>query len=330
MILFAARRLGWALVTAVLASIAAFVLFWTIPNVAPEYWLGGGPKGNDATRALAVEKYALDDPLPVQYERLMKEILNGEVECFYGCGVTENAATEPENLRAAFIDALPVTLSLVAGAALIAIGLGISLALVCVRHQGRWPDRVITAAATAAYSVPSLVLAALLWSFLAYKWQLFPQRDYVPLTENPLRWFWHLLLPWIAAALPFAGVYVHVVRAALLDAVEQDWVRTARAKGLSQRRVLRRHVLRNALIPPVNIWGLDFSHAFGGYVLYVEVIFVLPGIGLLTSETLFGLDLPPIVALAIYLSIVVVLASAIVDIVVAYLDPRIRRPGVRT
>jgi peptide/nickel transport system permease protein len=330
MISFAARRLGWALVTAFLVSIAAFVLFWTIPNVDPEYWLGGGEKGNDFTRARAVEKYGLDDPLPVQYERLMKEILNGEVECFYGCSATESAATEPENLRAAFIEALPVTLSLVAGAALIAIGVGTSLALVCVRNKGRWPDRVITAAATAAYSVPSLVLAALLWSFLAYKWQIFPERDYVPLTENPFQWFWHLLLPWIAAALPFAGVYVHVVRGSLLEGVDEDWVRTARAKGLSERRVLRRHVLRNALIPPVNIWGLDFSHAFGGYALYVEVIFELPGIGLLTSATLFGLDLPPIVALAIYLSIVVVFTSAIVDIAVAYLDPRIRRRSIQT
>jgi peptide/nickel transport system permease protein len=328
MISFAARRLGWALVTAFLASIAAFLLFWTIPNVDPEYWLGGGPKGNDATRARAVEQYGLDDPLPVQYERLMKEILNGDVECFYGCDPTATVA-QTGSLRAAFVKGLPVTFSLVVGAALIAIGLGVSLALVCVRHRGRWPDRLITAAAAAAYSTPSLVLAALLWGFLAYKWQIFPTRDYVPLTENPFRWFWHLLLPWIAASLPFAGAYVQIVRASLLEAVELDHVRTARAKGLSERQVLRRHVLRNALIAPVNIWGLDLSHAFGGYALYVEVIFQLPGIGLTTATTLGGLDLPPIVALAIYLSIVVVLASAIVDIIVAFIDPRIRRLGAR-
>lgn len=316
--------------TAFLASIVAFVLFWTIPNVDPEYWLGGGEKGNEATRARAVEQYGLDDPLPVQYERLMKEILGGEVDCFYGCSATETAATAPESVRAAFIEALPVTFSLVVGAALIAIGLGVSLALVCVRHRGRWPDRVITAVATAAYSMPSLVLAALMWGFLAYKWQIFPQREYVPLTENPFQWFWHLLLPWIAAALPLAGAYVQIVRTSLLEAVDEDWVRTARAKGLSERSVLRRHVLRNALIPPVNIWGLDLSHAFGGYAFYVEVIFELPGIGLLTAIALGGLDLPPLVALAIYISIVVVLASAIADITAACLDPRIRRSGVRT
>jgi peptide/nickel transport system permease protein len=317
---FAARRLGWAVGTAFVASIVAFLLFWTIPNVDPAYWLGGGTKGTNETRALATEKYGLDDPLPVQYVRLMKAILNGDVECFYGCG----------SLRSAFLEALPVTFWLVGGASLFAIATGVALALVSVRHRGRWQDRVITNVATTAYSVPSLVLAALLWAFAAYRWNLFPEGGYVGLTENPLQWFWHLLLPWIAAALPFAGAYVQVVRASLLEAMDEEWVRAARAKGLSEKRVLRRHVLRNGLIAPVNVWGLDFSHAFGGFALYVEVIFQLPGVGLLTSETLGGLDLPPIVGLAIYLAIVVVLTSAIVDVIVAWLDPRIRAPGLPT
>lgn len=320
MIAFAARRLGWALVTAFIASIVAFLLFWTIPNVDPSYFLGGAEHGTDATRAQATEKYGLDDPLPVQYVRLMEAIFSGDVECFYGCG----------SLRSAFLEALPITFWLVGGAALIAIATGVALALVCVRYRGRWQDRVISTVATAAYSVPSLVLAALLWGFLAYKWRLFPEAGYVGLTENPLEWFWHLLLPWVAAALPFAGAYVQVVRASLLAAVDEEWVRTARAKGLPEKKVIRRHVLRNGLIAPANIWGLDFSHAFGGFALYVEVIFGVPGIGLLTSETLGSLDLPPIVGLAIYLALVVVLASAVVDVIVASLDPRIRRPGLPT
>jgi peptide/nickel transport system permease protein len=150
------------------------------------------------------------------------------------------------------------------------------------------------------------------------------------LRENPWSWAKHLFLPWIASALPFAGAYVHVVRAALLDTVDQDWVRTARAKGLPEKRVIRRHVLRNGLIPPVNIWGLDFSHAFGGFVLYVEVIFGLPGVGGLTANTLGEFDLPPIVALAVYLAIVVVFFSAVVDVIVAWLDPRLRQPRPTT
>jgi peptide/nickel transport system permease protein len=286
-----------------------------VPNVDPAFWLGGGEKGNNATRAHATEQYGLDDPLPVQYVRLMDRIVSGEVECYYGCG----------NLRQTFVGALPATISLVLGAGLLAVGLGCWLGMVCVRHRGRWPDRAITAAATAAYSVPSIILAALMWAYLVYKWQLFPDGGYVPLTEDPLDWAWHLLLPWLAAGLPFAGAYVHVVRASLLAVADEDWVRTARAKGLSERRVVRRHVLRNGLIPPVSIWGLDFAHAFGGFALYVEIIFELPGVGALTAGTIGTFDLPPIVALAIYLAVVVVAASAIVDILIAWIDPRIRR-----
>jgi peptide/nickel transport system permease protein len=317
-IAFAARRLGWALITAFAASVIAFVLFWTIPNVDPSYFLGGAEHGTNETRAMAVEKYGLDDPLPTQYVRLMDAIVSGDVECFYGCA----------SLRSAFVEALPVTVSLIGGAALLAVLTGVGLALVCVRYRGRWQDRVILSAAAAAYSVPSLVLAALLWGFLAYKWHLFPAEGYVPLTQDPLQWFWHLLLPWIAAGLPFAGAYVQLVRSSLLQTADRDWVRTARAKGLSERRIIRRHVLRNGLIPPVTIWGLDFSHAFGGFALYVEVIFQLPGVGLLTSSTLGSLDLPPIVALAIYLAVVVTLTSAIVDVALAAIDPRIRRSGL--
>ena len=314
MIAFAARRLGAAAVTAWVASVVVFVLFWSVPNVDPSYWLGGAEKGTNETRARAVEQYGLDDPLPVQYVRLMEGIVTGDVECFYNCG----------NLREAFVDALPVTASLVGGAALIAVGLGVWLGMLSVRHRGRRLERVITAGATMAYSVPSIVLASLFWAFLVYRWNIFPT-GYVPLTENPLDWAWHLVLPWVAAALPFAGAYVHFVRASLLTVADEDWVRTARAKGLSERAVVRRHILRNGLIPPVNLWGLDFAHAFGGFALYVEVIFELPGVGAMTAATIGTFDLPPVIALAMYLAVVVVLASAIVDLVTAWLDPRVRR-----
>lgn len=320
MITFIIRRLAAAVLTAWVASLLAFFLFWSIPNVDPSFWLGGGQKGNDQTRAQAKEKWGLNDSLATQYVRVMDGILSGDLKCYYGCS----------SMKEAFLAALPVTASLVIGAGLIAVGLGVWLALICVRHRGRWPDRVITACAAAAYSVPSIVLSALLWAVVAQKWGLFPEEGYVPLREDPYQWARHLILPWIAAALPFAGAYVQIVRASLLGTADEEWVRTARAKGLSEKQVMRRHVLRNGLIPPVNIWGLDFSHAFGGFALYVEVIFGLPGVGLLTATTTSSFDLPPIVALAVYLAIVVVFTSAIVDIVVAWLDPRIRRAAQST
>jgi peptide/nickel transport system permease protein len=311
---FAVKRVGWAVLVSFLASIIAFLLFWTIPNVDPAYKLGGSRHGTDKSRAEARAQYGLDDPLPVQYERLMKGVVTGSVPCFYSC----------PSLRDAFIERLPVTFWLIAGAAVLSIGLGILFALICVRYQDGWQDRLILSFARIVYSVPSLVLAAVLWGFLCSRLQIFPDQGYTSLTRDPIGWADHLFLPWIAAGLPFAGAYTQLVRASLLESAREEWVKTARAKGLSRREVLVRHVLRNGLIPPVNVWGLDFSHAFGGFALYVEVIFQLPGIGSLTSETLAGYDLPPIVALACYLAVVVVFFGALVDIVVARLDPRIR------
>jgi len=304
--------LAWAAGCAALASVIAFVVFWSIPNVEPEYELGGAEKGTDETRAAARVAYGLDQPLPVQYVKLMRGIFDGRLECHAVCG----------NLRATFVESLPATFWLVGGALVLAALLATLIALVCIRHHGRRLDRVLLGVGAGLQSVPSLVLSVVLWTLLCERAELFPFEGYTPLSEDPARWAWHLALPWLAAALPLAGAYVPVIRAALLEVRSADWVRTARAKGLSEAAVVRRHVLRNALATPVTILGLDASHAFGGFVLYVETVFGVPGIGGLTEASLVGLDLPAIVALTVWLAIIVALVNAAVDIVVAALDPR--------
>jgi len=309
---FAARRLAWAAGSAALASVIAFVVFWKIPNVQPEYELGGAEKGTDATRAAARAAYGLDQSLPEQFVDLMRGIFTGQLECHFACG----------NVRAAFVESLPVTFWLVGGAMAIAAALATTIALVCVRHHGRRLDRFLLGVGAALHSVPSLVLSVVLWTVLCERAELFPFDGYTPLIEDPARWAWHLALPWVAAALPLAGAYVPVVRAALLDVRAADWVRTARAKGLTERAVVRRHVLRNALATPVTILGLDASHAFGGFVLYIEVVFGVPGVGALTEASLASLDLPAVVSLTVWLAILVALVNAAVDITVAALDPR--------
>lgn len=313
---FAARRLAWAVLTAWLASLLAFAVFWAVPNVDPEFNLGGGVRGTNESRERARVAYGLDRPLPTQYVRLMGGIFGGDLECYSSCG----------NLRDDFLARMPVTLWLVAGAIAFAVALGTALALVCVRHHGRRVDRLVLGAAGALQSVPSLVLAAVLWAYLCRRNEVFPYSGYTGLTEDPLRWVWHLALPWLAAGLPFAGAYVQVIRASLLETRSEEWVRVARAKGLPERAVLRRHVLRNALVPPMSVVGLDASHAIGGFVLYVEAVFGLPGVGQLTEAALVGLDLPAVVALAVWLAIVVVVVSAVADIAAAALDPRVARP----
>jgi peptide/nickel transport system permease protein len=309
---YAAARALRALGTLVLASVVAFLLFWAIPNVDPEFHLGGGVKGTDETRAAARERWGLDEPLPVQYVTLMREVLGGTVECWYACG----------NLRSDFIARLPVTAWLAIGSTLLAAALALSMALVCVRHHGRRLDRLLLGVAALLQSVPSLVLSGVLWAVLCERLELFPYEGYTPLTSDPARWAWHLALPWIAVALPFAGAYTPVLRAGLLEARSADWVRTARAKGLREGAVLRRHVLRTSLAAPVSILGLDLSHAFGGYVLYVETIFRVPGVGALAEGGITSLDLPAVVAMTMWLATTVVVVSAVVDVVVHVLDPR--------
>jgi len=309
---FAARRLAWAAASAALAAVVAFVVFWKIPNVQPEYELGGGDKGTEATRAAARVAYGLDEPLPVQFFNLVRESFAGRLECHFACG----------NVRTAFVESLPVTFWLVGVAIALAAALATAIALLCVRYHGRPLDRFLLGVAAAMHSIPSLVLSVVLWTLLCERAELFPFDGYTPLTEDPARWAWHLALPWVAAALPLAGAYVPVLRASLLEVRAADWVRTARAKGLSERAVVRRHVFRNALGTPVTILGLDASHAFGGFVLYIEVVFGVPGIGGLTEASLKSLDLPAIFAITVWLAIIVALVNATVDIAVAALDPR--------
>jgi peptide/nickel transport system permease protein len=145
----------------------------------------------------------------------------------------------------------------------------------------------------------------------------------VEITSNPLEWASHLIVPWITLAILYAGFYSRVLRSNMLDAMNEDYVRTARAKGLSERRVMRRHVLRNSLIPIVTLFGLDFGALLGGAIL-IEAIFSLNGIGQYGYEALKGLDLPPIMAITLFGAFFIVLFNTLVDIAYAYLDPRIR------
>jgi peptide/nickel transport system permease protein len=304
---------AWAVGTVLLASIIAFSVFWAIPNVDPEYNLGGRLKGTDETREAARVKYGLDQPLPVQYAELMRGIFGGSVECFAACG----------NLRDEFLHRLPATASLAVGATLLAAALALGLALLCVRFHGRRLDRLLLGVAAALHSLPSIVLSAVLWTVLCERLEVFPYEGYTPLLEDPVRWAWHLTLPWIAVALPFAGAYVPILRASMLEASTTDWVRTARAKGIGEGAVTRRHMLRPSLAAPVSVLGLDLSHAFGGYVIFVETIFRIPGVGALAVDGVQGLDLPAVVALTLWLAITVVVVSLLVDLLVHALDPRV-------
>ena len=189
---------------------------------------------------------------------------------------------------------------------------------------GAVADRVLTVAALAGISMPVFLLASIFLVYLTFRVELFPASGYVPLTENPLDWAYHLILPWTTLAVLFVGFYSRVLRANMLETMNEDYVRTARAKGLDERRVRTRHVLRNSLIPIVTLFGLDFAAVIGGGAIITETIFNLGGVGQYAADSISNLDLPPIMAVTLFGAFFVVFFNTVVDIVYAYLDPRIR------
>ena len=160
--------------------------------------------------------------------------------------------------------------------------------------------------------------------YLGFKAGIYPNGGYVTFTENPLDWFYHLIMPWTALSLLFIGVYSRVLRSSVLDAMNDDYVRTARAKGLSERQVMLRHVLRNSMIPIVTLWGLDFGAVLGGGAILTETVFDLQGVGQYAADAISQLDVPPVLATTMFSAFFIVLLNAVVDILYAYLDPRIR------
>jgi peptide/nickel transport system permease protein len=223
---------------------------------------------------------------------------------------------------------LPATFSLAIGAAIIWFGFGVLVGTISAVKAGRFSDRAITALALIGISIPVAWLGLILRFFLAgdggsgVSW--FPDGGYVPLTSNPAQWFYHLILPWLTLAVLFIGFYGRVLRSNILDTINEDFVRTAKAKGLSTRRILVKHVLRASLIPIVTLFGLDFASVLGGGAIITESVYQLHGVGWYAAQSITSEDLPPLMGVTLYGAMFIVVFSLLVDIFYAYLDPRIR------
>jgi peptide/nickel transport system permease protein len=220
-------------------------------------------------------------------------------------------------------------MSLVLGAAVIWVLVSVAIGLAAAVFRGTIIDPLLMVLGLVGISIPvfwlgevvNLVTQSSLHSSV-FSWV--PPLGYTPLTSNPIMWAKQLLFPWITLSILYIGFYGRVLRSSLLEVYNEDYVRTARAKGLTERRVLFRHVLRTSMITFVSLFGLDFGALVGGGALLTEVVFGLPGIGLLTYQSLQNLDLPVIIATVMYAAFFVVLANAVVDVLYAWLDPRVR------
>ena len=314
MLRFIVRRLAGMLAVLFAVSVLTFLIFAVIPNGAPENRMAG-PKASPGQVAAVRREWGFDKPLHVQYARTMRKIFTGDVVSYVdGTNVVDEIG------RGA-----PRTFSLAIGAAILWIAGGIALGLYGAARAGRASDRLITVLALVGVSMPVFWLGALASHYLGFEARIFPDGGYAEIgAEGLLQWLWHLVLPWSVLAVVLIGVYSRVLRANLLDTLHADYVRTARAKGLSEGAVLRRHALPNALIPIVTLWGLDFGAVLGGGAILTESVFDLQGIGQYFADSVGRLDVPPVLAVTMLGTFLIVAVNTIVDIAYAALDPRIR------
>ncbi len=308
---FLVRRVVSMVGVLIAISILTFLVFTAIPH--PELQLAGRFP-TPVTLAHIRHQWGFDQPVYIRYLDIMKLIFTGQIISY----------NQQLNVVQQIWRALPVTASLAIGAGFIWLSIGIVFGMLSAWRAGRWLDRALTVLSLIGVSMPVFFLGATMLYYLADKWQIFPSGDYVSFTTSPTEWLYHLVLPWLALSVLFIGVYSRVLRSTILDTINDDYVRTARAKGLSERQVMIRHVLRNSLIPVVSLFGLDFAAVIGGGAILTETVFNLNGVGQYAAQSVQQLDIPPVLVITMFGAFAVVMIGALVDVLYAVLDPRIR------
>ncbi len=310
---FVVRRTGQMLFVMFAVSVLTFLIFNVIPGGDPARHMAGRHAEPAQIRVIERE-WGFDKPVYVQYVKTMDKVVTGDLVSY----------TNRLDVMDELVSRAPRTFALAIGAALMWMTFATALGIYTAVKAGKFADRFLTMLALIGISMPVFWVGALMNYYLGFKWKIFPNGGYVPFGDSPWEWFTHLLMPWTALSLLFIGIYSRILRSNILDTMNDDYVRTARAKGLSERTVLLKHVLRNSLIPVITLWGLDFGAVLGGGAILTETVFDLQGVGQYAAESIGSLDVPPVLAITIYGAFFIVLLNTIVDIVYAYLDPRIR------
>ncbi|MBA9006054.1 ABC transporter permease [Thermomonospora cellulosilytica] len=334
MIAFVVRRLVAAVALLVVVTMVTFAIFFLVPRLAgatPDD-LASRYVGRDATPTAvqaAKKRLHLDDPVPVQYGRFVKSLVAGDT---FDYGPTTVKCPAPcfgysfrnsQNVLDLIKDRFPVTFSLALGASVFWLVTGVLIGVLSALRRGSLFDRAAMAIALAGVSLPIYFTGLITLSLLVYRWELWPEPQYVGLLENPALWAQNLLLPWITLAFLYAAMYARLTRSGMLETLNEDFIRTARAKGLPERTVITKHALRATLTPILTIFGLDFGLLLGGAVL-TETTFNLKGLGELVVNAIRGNDLPVVLGVVMFTAIFVVVANLIVDVLYAVVDPRVR------
>jgi peptide/nickel transport system permease protein len=334
MITFIVRRLMATVLLLVIASMIVFSIFFILPKLGGQttYGLATQYVGRNPTRSavLQVERQlGLDQPLYVQYWHYLKAIVVGEhynagpasVYCPPPCFGYSFKSQQP--VWPQMVSDIPVTASLAIGAAVIWLISGVAVGVISALKRGSLVDRLSMGLALAGVSLPIFFTGLIALELFSYKWALFPNVQYVAITSNPLLWARNLVLPWITLAFLYAALYARLTRTGMLETMNEDYIRTARAKGLQERTVILKHALRAVLTPIVTIFGMDLGLLFGGAIL-TEYTFSLHGLGLFTIEAIQNQDFPEIMGVVMLASFFIVIANMVVDILYAVIDPRVR------
>jgi len=329
------RRLIGALAMLFIVSAVTFSIFFVVPRLAGVTAddIANRYVGRAATAETVVavaEKLGLHDPVVVQYGRWVKGIFVG-ADYDYGKGVEFCPApcfgysfVTKQPVWPDLMDRLPVTLSLAAGASVIWLVIGVSVGVLSALRRGSIFDRGAMIIALAGVSLPPFFTGLVALSILSYGLGITaPGGAYTPLTEDPIQWAYSLILPWLTLAFLNAAAYARLTRAGMLDTMGEDYIRTARAKGLKERVVIGKHGLRAALTPIVTIFGLDVGILIGGAIL-TENAFSLQGLGKYATTAIAAQDLPKIMGFTMLAAFFIVVANLIVDLLYAVVDPRVR------
>jgi peptide/nickel transport system permease protein len=334
LVTFIIRRLIGTIFLLIVVSMITFAIFFLIPKLAGQnaYQLAAQYVGRNPTRSaiLQVEaKLGLNDPIYLQYGRFLKGIVFG---VHYRSGPSVTYCPPPcfgYSFRTQLpvwpqmVSDIPVTLSLAIGASILWLVGGVSIGVLSALRRGTLFDRFSMGVALAGVSLPIFFTGLIALELFSYKWPIFPNVQFVPFTQNPLLWARNLVLPWIVLAFLYAALYARLTRAGMLETMSEDYIRTARAKGLRERKVIFKHGLRAALTPIVTIFGMDLGLLLGGAII-TEVTFSLHGLGLFTVEAVQNQDLPEILGVTMLAAFFIVIANLVVDILYAVVDPRVR------
>jgi peptide/nickel transport system permease protein len=317
MLRFLLRRVGFGVVVMWLVATTVFIMYFIAPHDVARTL--AGRQASEATIAAIRHNLGLDRPVIAQYGSFLWRALHGDFGYSY---------TNAEPVTSLIGNGLPVTASLVIGGAVLWLFMGVGIGVLAATRPRSVLDRTATGFSLFFYSMPTFLLGEVLLLLFFFRLHLlgidlFPGAGYTPLLQDPVEWARHLVLPWFTIALVTAATYVRLTRGSMLDVLGEDYIRTARAKGLSRRRVIYRHGLRAGLTPVVTQFGIDVGTLLGGAIV-TENVFGLPGLGELAISALSKQDLPTVIGLVLLASAFVVIANIVVDILYSVLDARVR------